>query len=75
MLQLNGIKVLELRSLIAMSCPNALLVQFGTEVIKIKPLKGGDQLCKWRNLHKIISLLRWARKAPPGTPLNCSKTR
>lgn len=53
---LEGVKVLELGSLIAGPYASALLAQFGAEVIKIEPPKEGDPLRKWRKLHKGTSL-------------------
>ena len=55
-LPLQGIKVLELGSLIAGPYASALLAQFGAEVIKIEPPGDGDPLRKWRKLHKGTSL-------------------
>ena len=53
---LQGIKVLELGSLIAGPYASALLAQFGAEVIKVEPPKDGDPLRKWRKLHDGTSL-------------------
>ena len=53
---LNGVKVLELGSLIAGPYASALLAQFGAEVIKVEPPKDGDPLRKWRKLHDGTSL-------------------
>jgi crotonobetainyl-CoA:carnitine CoA-transferase CaiB-like acyl-CoA transferase len=53
---LQGIKVLELGSLIAGPYASAILAQFGAEVIKIEPPSDGDPLRKWRKLHDGTSL-------------------
>lgn len=53
---LEGVKVLELGSLIAGPYASALLAQFGAEVIKIEPPAGGDPLRTWRKLHDGTSL-------------------
>jgi len=55
-LPLNGVRVLELGSLIAGPYASALLAQFGAEVIKIEPPVDGDPLRKWRKLHEGTSL-------------------
>jgi len=56
---LQGIRVLELGSLIAGPYAGALLAQFGAEVIKIEPPAGGDPLRKWRKLHEDGTSLWW----------------
>jgi formyl-CoA transferase len=53
---LQGVRVLELGSLIAGPYAAALLAQFGAEVIKIEPPGTGDPLRKWRRLHNGTSL-------------------
>lgn len=53
---LEGVKVLELGSLIAGPYASALLAQFGAEVIKVEPPSEGDPLRKWRKLHDGTSL-------------------
>ncbi len=53
---LQGVRVLELGSLIAGPYAGALLAQFGAEVIKVEPPGAGDPLRKWRKLHKGTSL-------------------
>lgn len=55
-LPLEGVRVLELGSLIAGPYAAALLAQFGAEVIKIEPPGLGDPLRKWRKLHDGTSL-------------------
>ncbi len=55
-LPLEGIKVLEMGSLIAGPFCTRILADFGAEVIKIELPKSGDQLRKWRILHKDTSL-------------------
>lgn len=53
---LQGIKVLELGSLVAGPYASALLAQFGAEIIKIESPDEGDPLRKWRKLHNGTSL-------------------
>tara|TARA_B110000090_G_scaffold209968_1_gene269024 strand:+ start:415 stop:1656 length:1242 start_codon:yes stop_codon:yes gene_type:complete len=53
---LDGIKVIELGSLIAGPYASALLAQFGADVIKIEPPKIGDPLRKWRKMDGDTSL-------------------
>lgn len=53
---LEGVKVLELGSLIAGPYATSLLAQFGADVIKIEPPRTGDPLRKWRKLHEGTSL-------------------
>ena len=53
---LEGVKVLELGSLIAGPYAASLLAQFGAEVIKIEPPGSGDPLRNWRRLHDGTSL-------------------
>jgi crotonobetainyl-CoA:carnitine CoA-transferase CaiB-like acyl-CoA transferase len=53
---LQGVKVLELGSLIAGPYASAVLAQFGADVIKIEPPKEGDPLRKWRKMHDGTSL-------------------
>jgi formyl-CoA transferase len=53
---LQGVRVLELGSLIAGPYAAALLAQFGAEVIKIEPPGTGDPLRKWRRLQDGTSL-------------------
>lgn len=55
-LPLQGIKVIELGSLIAGPYAGTLLAQFGAEVIKIETQVNGDPLRKWRKLHDGTSL-------------------
>ncbi len=49
-LPLTGVKVLELGHLIAGPFAAKMLAEFGAEVIKIEPPKGGDPLRSWRML-------------------------
>ena len=49
-LPLQGVKVIELGTLIAGPFCARLLAEFGAEVIKIEPPGGGDPLRKWRKL-------------------------
>lgn len=58
---LKGVKVVELGSLIAGPYASTLLGQFGADVIKIEPPKGGDPLRKWRKLHDGTSLWWYAQ--------------
>jgi len=53
---LDGVKVLELGSLIAGPYASALLAQFGAEVIKVEAPQEGDPLRGWRRLHRGTSL-------------------
>ena len=53
---LDGVKVLELGSLIAGPYAASLLAQFGAEVVKIESPEGGDALRTWRKLHEGTSL-------------------
>jgi formyl-CoA transferase len=53
---MDGLKVLELGSLIAGPYASSLFAQFGADVIKIEPRGAGDPLRKWRRLHDGTSL-------------------
>ncbi len=53
---LQGVKVVEIGTLIAGPYAASLLAQFGAEVIKIESPKDGDPLRKWRKLYKGTSL-------------------
>ena len=53
---LQGIKVLEIGTLIAGPYAASLLGQFGAEVIKIESPDGGDPLRTWRKMHDGTSL-------------------
>ncbi len=53
---LEGVKVLELGSLIAGPFAGRLFAEFGAEVIKVEPPKIGDPLRKWRMLKDGTSL-------------------
>jgi crotonobetainyl-CoA:carnitine CoA-transferase CaiB-like acyl-CoA transferase len=53
---LQGVKVIELGTLIAGPYAASLLAQFGAEVIKIESPDGGDPLRSWRKLHRGTSL-------------------
>lgn len=53
---LQGIRVLEIGTLIAAPFAARLLGEFGAEVIKIEALGQGDPLRKWRKLHDGTSL-------------------
>jgi formyl-CoA transferase len=55
-LPLQGVKVIELGTLIAGPFCARLLAEFGAEVIKIESPGGGDPLRKWRKLHEGTSL-------------------
>lgn len=55
-LPLEGLKVIELGTLIAGPFAGKLLAEFGAEVIKIEAPGGGDPLRSWRKLHKGTSL-------------------
>jgi formyl-CoA transferase len=58
---LDGVKVIELGTLIAGPFCARLLAEFGAEVIKIEPPQGGDPLRKWRKLHDGTSLWWYAQ--------------
>jgi len=60
-LPLQGIKVIELGTLIAGPFCARMLAEFGAEVIKIEPPEGGDPLRKWRKLHQGTSLWWYAQ--------------
>jgi crotonobetainyl-CoA:carnitine CoA-transferase CaiB-like acyl-CoA transferase len=53
---LEGVRVIELGSLIAGPYAGSLLAQFGAEVIKVETPGEGDQLRHWRKLHKGTSV-------------------
>jgi len=55
-LPLQGIKVIELGTLIAGPFCARVLAEFGAEVIKIEAPGGGDPLRTWRKLHQGTSL-------------------
>lgn len=61
-LPLEGLKVIELGTLIAGPFAGKLLAEFGAEVIKIEAPGGGDPLRTWRKLHKGTSLW-WSLQA------------
>ncbi len=60
-LPLQGIKVIELGTLIAGPFCARMLAEFGAEVIKIESPAGGDPLRKWRKLHEGTSLWWYAQ--------------
>ncbi len=53
---LNGIKVLELGTLIAGPFCGKTLADFGAEVIKVEPPGDGDPLRRWRRMRNGVSL-------------------
>ncbi|WP_455924047.1 CaiB/BaiF CoA transferase family protein [Pseudomonas putida] len=53
---LNGIKVLEIGTLIAAPFAARLMAEFGAQVIKVESMGQGDPLRKWRKLHQGTSL-------------------
>jgi crotonobetainyl-CoA:carnitine CoA-transferase CaiB-like acyl-CoA transferase len=53
---LNGIRVIEIGTLIAAPFAARLMAEFGAEVIKIESMGQGDPLRKWRKLHEGTSL-------------------
>jgi len=59
---LDGIRVLELGTLIAGPFAARVLAEFGAEVIKVEDPDGGDPLRRWRHLHQGTSLW-WAVQA------------
>jgi succinyl-CoA---D-citramalate CoA-transferase len=60
-LPLQGVKVIELGTLIAGPFCARLLAEFGAEVIKVEPPGNGDPLRKWRKLHEGTSLWWYAQ--------------
>lgn len=58
---LQGVKVIELGTLIAGPFCARLLAEFGAEVIKIESPHGGDPLRTWRKLHSGTSLWWYAQ--------------
>ena len=60
-LPLQGIKVIELGTLIAGPFCARLLAEFGAEVIKIEQPGSGDPLRNWRKLHQGTSLWWYAQ--------------
>jgi len=60
-LPLQGIRVIELGTLIAGPFCARLLAEFGAEVIKIEPPGTGDPLRTWRKLHQGTSLWWYAQ--------------
>ena len=60
-LPLQGVKVLELGTLIAGPFCARILAEFGADVVKIEPPSGGDPLRKWRKLHRGTSLWWYAQ--------------
>ncbi len=53
---LEGIRVVEIGTLIAAPFAGRLLAEFGAEVVKIEPLGTGDPLRRWRKIHGGTSL-------------------
>src|SRR6056300_1365844 len=58
---LEGVRVIELGSLIAGPYAGAMLAQFGAEVIKIEPPTIGDPLRRWRKMDGDTSLWWYAQ--------------
>ena len=58
---LDGLKVLEMGTLIAGPFCGRLLAEFGADVIKIEAPADGDPLRKWRKLHEGTSLWWYAQ--------------
>jgi formyl-CoA transferase len=58
---LEGLRVVEMGTLIAGPFCGRLLAEFGAEVIKIETPGAGDPLRKWRKLHKGTSLWWYAQ--------------
>jgi formyl-CoA transferase len=58
---LEGLKVIEMGTLIAGPFCGRLLAEFGAEVVKIEPPGEGDPLRKWRTLHNGTSLWWYAQ--------------
>jgi len=59
---LQGLRVVELGTLIAAPFAGRILAEFGAEVIKVEPPGAGDPLRNWRMLHEGTSLW-WAAQA------------
>ncbi|MEK6592534.1 MAG: CaiB/BaiF CoA-transferase family protein [Pseudomonadota bacterium] len=55
-LPLQGVKVIELGTLIAGPFCARVLAEFGAEVIKIEAPEGGDQIRQWRKMYQGTSL-------------------
>ena len=53
---LQGLRVVELGTLIAGPFAGRLLAEFGADVIKVEPPANGDPLRNWRKLHQGTSL-------------------
>lgn len=53
---LDGVKVIELGTLIAGPFASRVMAEFGAEVIKVESPDGGDPLRKWRKLYEGTSL-------------------
>ncbi|WP_198154681.1 CaiB/BaiF CoA transferase family protein [Plesiocystis pacifica] len=60
---LEGLRVLELGSLIAGPFAGSMLASFGAEVIKVEDPGAGDPLRKWRKLHADGTSLWWRSMA------------
>jgi formyl-CoA transferase len=60
-LPLQGVKVVELGTLIAGPFCARVLAEFGAEVIKVEAPDGGDPLRTWRKLHQGTSLWWYAQ--------------
>jgi len=60
-LPLQGLKVIELGTLIAGPFCARLLAEFGAEVIKVEAPDGGDPLRRWRKMHHGTSLWWYAQ--------------
>lgn len=58
---LEGVKVLELGTLIAGPFCSRVLAEFGAEVIKVESPDGGDQLRQWRKMYAGTSLWWYAQ--------------
>ena len=53
---LSGVRVLEMGSFIAGPFAGQLLADYGAEVIKVEPVKGGDPMREWGITHDGESL-------------------
>ena len=56
---LDGVRVLELGSLIAGPFATRLLAEFGAEVIKVEAPRSGDPLCTWRYIDPRTGVSLW----------------
>lgn len=53
---LQGVRVLELGTLVAAPFAGKIFAEFGAEVIKVETPEKGDPLRNWRTMHKDTSV-------------------